>query len=388
MPGLQDWDGRVAVSDDGAIYLAFSDGEDVTLVRYGAAGSESWRRRFVTSNVRVAAIAAAPDGGVVLVATYDVRWTSPGRAPFEDRVIGSDVAVVAMDAAGAVRWQRFITSTGWDTAGGVVAEGDRVVVTGSLGGRFDFGGGPLVGRGDHDAFVAIYDAAGEHVASHVFGGGGSETHVVAAFAPDGDLFVAGFSGAGVDLGGGPTSRTLGCFVGRVGVPAFTHRWSRFVQCSEAFGLAYRASGELLLGLEVTSSADFGGVTTTLPSGDLAQLVLALDGTTGAARWARGASGRFSQRARGPVVDARGGVWLAASLPWSAGREDVVLLGIGELADDPLVRSYGGAGRDMATGLATRGDTLALAGRFGAAASFGSGTVTPTDVDVFLVVLGL
>ena len=79
----------------------------------------------------------------------------------------------------------------------------EVVLTGSFGAQIDFGGGALTSAGDHDVFVARFDADGEHVWSQRFGDAGYQNGVAAIWSPAGQLALAGEFYGTVDFGGGP-----------------------------------------------------------------------------------------------------------------------------------------------------------------------------------------
>lgn len=386
--GVPDWDGRVAVSPDGHVTLAYSRPRgDVELVRYTPSGEVAWRRAFRTYATRVGGLAAADDGSVVLAATYEISWASPGR-PTHDGVSGSDVAIVAIDASGTVRWERFVETDGADRAGAVALAPGRVVVSGSVSGTFDYGGGPLYADFFRDAFVLEMDEDGGYVDARVYGLRGTEEPVFVDVGPDGEVVLAGLSGAGVDFGGGPTSSVSEGFVAKLG-PDYAHRWSIAVPAEEIHGVAVDASGTVYVTGTIDRTTNFGGdVSLTVPRFDQAAFLLALDGVTGVARWVRGIASSYVELGRGPVVDARGRLWWGATVDGSIGNHDAVLVAYDASGMRRFLRSYGSTGSDLVTGIAESGDTLAFAGRFRGSATFGDRIETSTDHDVFLLVLGL
>jgi hypothetical protein len=381
-----EWDGRVAVSPDGAVVLAYSSPfGSVWLVRYAPDGALSWSRELVTYAVRVGDVAAAADGSVVLTASFESSWRSPGRATHVG-VSGSDVAIVSFDAAGLVQWERFVETDGADYAGGVAIAPGRVVVSGSVGGAFDYGGGSIDADFFRDAFVLELDeASGTYVDAHVYGDRGSEEPVFVTIAPDGDVVLAGYSGAGVDFGGGPTSTVRGGFVARLS-PTYAHRWSRAVRADTLHGVAVDASGDVYVSGGIDRSVDFGdGV--SLDAGGT--FVLAMDGATGSSRWAARVAGGYVDLGRGPVAAATGTLWVGGTnTAGSMGSFDAVLAAYDADGNERYRRMYGSTASDVATGIATAGETLAFAGRFHDSASFGGRTETSTDFDVFLLVFDL
>ncbi len=383
-----EWDGRVAMSDDGSVYLAYSTpGDSVQLVRFTPDGVESWTQTFYTSAERVGGIAATADGGVVLTATFRSSWSSPGL-PARYSAGSTDVAVVALDSAGAVRWQYFVRSTGRDLAGSVAVAPSRVVVAGSVGGSFDYGGGTLYADPFRDAFVVVLDDAGAYVGARVYGDGGTEQPVYVALAPDGDIVVAGESGAGVDFGGGRTSSTTGGFVARLG-PDFTHRWSRSLPVAHVDGVVAGAEDVYVSG-SVERTTDFGGgVTLTVPRFDQAAFLVALTGTSGTARWVAGHVGTYVEQACAPVIEAGGDVWSGASAPAGLGGYDAVLSAWNRTSGaESFTTILGGSSEDLVSGLAIGSGRLAIAGRFEGTAYFGGRAESASDRDVFVVVFEL
>ncbi|WP_437553666.1 hypothetical protein WME97_19070 [Sorangium sp. So ce367] len=90
----------------------------------------------------------------------------------------------------------------------VDADGN-ILVTGGFDGTVDFGGGPLVGTGNIDAFVLKLDPVGNHLWSRRFGDLSSvvEAQVGLAIAADasGNIAIEGRFGGTTDLGGGPVT---------------------------------------------------------------------------------------------------------------------------------------------------------------------------------------
>ncbi|MFK7988367.1 MAG: hypothetical protein AB8I08_20265 [Sandaracinaceae bacterium] len=374
--GRVEWDGRVAIDDGGTVYLAWSwSGGAAEVAAFDPDGALRWTREVASAAERVGDVVALPSGGVAV--SVEVRTVATS----------TDVLVVAYEADGAERWRRRIASGGVDRTGGLAARGDRLAIAGSLGGSFDFGGGTLVADTFRDAFVTLVDAAsGAHVAAGVWGRRGTERPVYASFAPDGDVIVAGYSGAGVDFGGGPTSTVTGGFLARLG-PDLVHRWSRAVGASDIHGAAMSGDTIYLTG-QIERATDWGdGVGFEVGPGRSAAFLLAVDSTTGTSRWAEGIDGNFSAPGSRPAVDTEGRVWFGTST--GAGRFEAEFIARAD-ASAPFHRQTFAAsdGRVLATGVATNGARLAFAGRFDGSLTLGGVPETPSDFDVFVVVFDL
>ncbi|MEZ4397807.1 MAG: FlgD immunoglobulin-like domain containing protein [Candidatus Krumholzibacteriia bacterium] len=127
-----------------------------------------------------------------------------------------DVFVASFDAAGQHEWSAAYGGSGDDRGLGVSFDAaGNLAVTGRMSGTVDFGGGPLseVGGGG-DLFLAIYDAAGLHRASRIYGGPMLDASLLVEHAPGGELVVSGYAQAGFDLGGGAFASNQS-FVGRL-----------------------------------------------------------------------------------------------------------------------------------------------------------------------------
>lgn len=382
------WDGRVAVSASGDIYVAFSDtDEDVHLVRFAPDGTVVWRQRFRTYARRVDALAAG-EGFVVMAATYEIRWSAPGL-PTTYSTTGRDVAIVAVEDDGTVRWQRFVDAAGDDSAGGVAVAGDRVVVAGSVTGAHDYGGGSLPADLYRDAFVYEVSAAdGSYVAARVFGTRVTQRPVFVAIRPDGDVVVAGLGNYGLSFGGPPLPSYPDGFAARLG-PGLSHVWSRAFAATYVYGLTVDSRGDVFVSGQTTGPTDLGdGVSLALGRSEAATYLLSMDGDSGASRWATPIAGGAHDEPRGLAVDARDHLWVAAASSGGLGGADAILASVDPSGRIVYSHAFGGADADVATGVAIAGDTLAFAGRFTGRASFGGSAVTSTDFDVFVLSMGL
>lgn len=108
-----------------------------------------------------------------------------------------------------------------------------VVLAGSFRGAVDFGGGPLLGTGDNDVFIAKLSAfTSEHVWSRAYGSvdaGGNPNDVATGIATDadGNVFVTGHTRGEIDFGGGPRCASGGRQVFLLGLsPSGEHLFSR------------------------------------------------------------------------------------------------------------------------------------------------------------------
>ena len=152
--------------------------QTVTSVAVDAAGSAFVVGNF-TSSVKVGALNLLSAGGV-------------------------DMFVAKLDGpAGNVTWgQRLGGITTDDMRGVAVDSAGSPILTGSVGGVVDFGGGQLPFGGGRDVFAVKLTAAGQHAWSKTYGGSGNESGDGVAADVTGNVILSGtYAANGVNFGG-------------------------------------------------------------------------------------------------------------------------------------------------------------------------------------------
>jgi hypothetical protein len=184
----------VAVSGDGSVYVVGQTGgvlgdssagsADAFVRKYDANGNVVWTRQFGTITVDIATgVAVAVDGSVFVVGNTG--------GVLGDSSSGSvDAFVRKYDANGNVVWTRQFGTTDEDIASGVaVAVDGSVYVAGETEGGLE---GSIAGG--FDAFVRKYDAAGSVVWTRQFGTAADDGASGVAVAGDGSVSVVGYTG--------------------------------------------------------------------------------------------------------------------------------------------------------------------------------------------------
>jgi len=145
--------------------------------------------------------AIAVDGsGVALGGEFSGSFDFAGRTLGGG---GNDAGVLVVDRMGVPRWGRsFGGPQSDDVAAVAFGPGGEVYVAGELERAVDVGGGALAGNADDDAFVAAYDADGNHLWSIVIGLETGQTVRALAVDSTGALYAAG-NGGPIDVGAGP-----------------------------------------------------------------------------------------------------------------------------------------------------------------------------------------
>ncbi len=139
-------------------------GGDVFLAKYDAAGVHQWSARYGgTSGDRGLDVDVDPAGNIAVSGRF--RGTASFGGGSFASAGGDDIFVARYDASGAHEWSRAFGSNATDIGGNQIPEGGNAVcidaagntiATGACAGTVDFGGGPLVGTGREDVFVAKY----------------------------------------------------------------------------------------------------------------------------------------------------------------------------------------------------------------------------------------
>ena len=156
---------------------AGAGGRDLWVVALDGAGAVRWERRFGGPDDDMAYAVAADGAGGAVVAGYVVAG-APGARDFDWRVI-------ALDAEGSVRWEMRLDRTGFDlaTALAVTADGGAVVAG-------------ISGRRDRDVRVARFDGDGVVRWERVLGGPKRDTIWGLATTPDGPVLAGSTGSAG------------------------------------------------------------------------------------------------------------------------------------------------------------------------------------------------
>ncbi|MFO0756804.1 MAG: SBBP repeat-containing protein [Byssovorax sp.] len=247
----------------GGVLTSASVGEsDVLIAKYSPAGAHLWSKRFgAAGNQYARSIAVDSQGNAVITGFFF------GSIDFGGGVLASagatDVYVAKFSPAGALLWaKRYGNVSGQESYGVAVDAADNIVVTGTLKGTMDFGGGNLTSAGLGDVFVAKLDPAGNHLWSKHFGDAADQTSAAVAVDPAGNVIVVGgFSGT-INFGGGN-------IVSAGGIDAFLVKLSPNGDYMMArvgagtnnqtlSGVSADAFGNLSATGYISDSADFGG----------------------------------------------------------------------------------------------------------------------------------
>lgn len=188
--------------DFGGGALTCAGGEDIFIAKFGSDGAHRWSKRFGDMDYQEAnAVAVDATGNVIVTGWFF------GAVDFGGGALTSadsmDIFIAEFGSDGAHLWSKRFGDGDDQEAKAVAADalGD-VIVTGSLEGTVDFGGGALRSAGAKDIFVAKFGSDGAYLWSERFGDGSDQMAYAIAADNGGNALVAGYFAGAVDFGGG------------------------------------------------------------------------------------------------------------------------------------------------------------------------------------------
>jgi hypothetical protein len=184
----------------------------------------------------------------------------------------TDLFLAELDGSGNVTWGQIIGTAKNDVATNVAVDSSgNVIVTGAVGGSFNFGGGSQVvaGAGQH-SFLAKYTNAGAYLGAKIFesSGGTAPSSVGIGLATDAadSIYLTGNMVENLSLGGdslvnaGPGSTSADIFLGKFDA-MLNPVWSKSfgdAKFQTAVALGYDASGKrVVLAAEIAGGVNFG-----------------------------------------------------------------------------------------------------------------------------------
>ena len=202
----------VAALADGGLVTAFStsgevggtnSGErDVVLMALGKDGAERWTIQFGGPRTDSPLGVSVSDDGNIYVGGYtegDLAGQNQGSA---------DVWIAQFDADGVEQWRAQFGGDQWDRGFDITAVDDGVYITGYTASVLD----PATDKGGFDGFAAKFDAEGAMSWIRQFGTDGTDWGQGSAPAPDGGLYVTGYTEGDF---GGPNVGDKDAFVLRI-----------------------------------------------------------------------------------------------------------------------------------------------------------------------------
>lgn len=386
---------------------------------HSAAQSLEWAQQASgTGFQETRSMATDAGGNVFVVGTFEGTTSfGPGVANLNSEGI-FDVFFAKYDPSGNVAWVKGIGGTGVDAGFGIALDaGGNICIAGNFSGTADFDAGPgvfqLTSHGSFDAFLAKYDADGNLLWAHHFGGTQFEEARCVAVAESGDILLAGVFSGTADLDPGPgntgfeASGGNDMFFARYS-PAGDLLWAKQLEgdgSERVMSMTMGQQGHIFLAGHFGGTIDFdpSGVTQHQSAAGDSDLFFARYDGDGNLDWANSVGGFFFEEVRGMAVDRFDNVYLtgrfAETLDFDPGPgvSELDHAGINDAffakydASGALVWAHSISSEDNDMGDAIAVDTLGrvyITGHFINTADFDPGpavhTLTGTgDFDIFL-----
>ncbi|WP_419849172.1 hypothetical protein [Candidatus Poriferisocius sp.] len=156
---------------------------DVYLARYSPEGVLQWARQMGgPQNDSPLGVSVAPDGSIYVGGFTEGDYAAPNQG-------SADVWLSRHDADGEELWRRQFGGPAWDRGFDVTAFDGGAYVTGYTASTLD----PESDLGGFDGFAAKYDADGNQQWLRHFGTDATDWGQGSALAPDGGLYVTGYT---------------------------------------------------------------------------------------------------------------------------------------------------------------------------------------------------
>lgn len=278
-----------------------------------------WARSGVGQDYdQCSAVATDPSGNVIATGYFSSDEIAFGSITLINNTPGfSDLFIVKYDPNGDVLWAQGLGgdfddrgfSVATDASGNILLAGNFASTTITVGGQtFTNAGSP------GDILLVKYDAAGNVLWATREGGPALEIPYACAFDDGGNMIVAGrFSSNSITFGTTTLLQagSMDVFVVKYDA-AGNVLWATGAgggSNDEAYALAVRSDGDIIVAGYFTQEADFG--TITLPNPGLANIFLAqCDGAGGNFEWATSVSSDGDERALSIALDASDNIYAA------------------------------------------------------------------------------
>jgi hypothetical protein len=237
---------------------------DVFLVKYSPTGGHVWSKRFGGTSSDVPLGMAVAGGGNIAITGY-FQGTANFGGQNQTSAGANDIFAASYDPNGREIWSKAWGNSSDDRGTSIAIDGQgSVIVTGSFTGDVDFGGGRIPNSGGSDIFLVKYSSNGMHQWSRSYGTTAAVGDIANAVAVDGanNVLLTGSIVGAVDFGGGALAGngSYDVFVAKFR-PDATHLWSKRAGAlydDHGWGIAADSTGNVLSTGDFYQSINFGG----------------------------------------------------------------------------------------------------------------------------------
>ena len=304
--------------------------DDAFIVKLGPQGNHLWSKKFGDINSQVPhGVAVSAAGDIAMVGDFQTNMT------FDAIAINStgdtDAFVAVFDSAGNAKWAKAFGDLAAQSAHAVSFDATgNVLITGDTSGAIDFGQGAQALTGTDNAWAAKLSGAGAVTWGKLYGASKASGEGIGADAM-GNVFLAGDHEGKIDFGGGALDNTFGpnVYVAKLD-PLGKEIWSHTYgdsQSQHTKGLSVDGKGHAVIVGSFSGAIDFGKG--KLASGGGVDGFVAKLDTQGCGIWQKGFGDASFQSASGVSADTMGNVLITGSIAGTANLGGAVLTANGD-----------------------------------------------------------
>jgi hypothetical protein len=388
----------------GGSTLTSAGSSDIFVAKFNPAGQLLWAKSFGDAEIQsTSSVGVDSSGNVYLTGIFRGSVNFGGGPLTAAGQFFVDIYLAKLSSDGNHVWsKRFGDDNVQNARGLAIDTAGNVLLTGFFQNDVNFGGATLTSAGLYDIFLAKFNSDGMHLWSRRFGDAGADQNGKAVAVDSmGNVYLAGDVGGSTDFGNGAmmASATKVAFVGKfdsLGVPMWVKLSTGMgTDKAGANAVAVGPNGEVAIGGNFRGAFDLGGGSVTNLSGDDA--FVTLFDNMGMHTFTKTYGDVDSQTALGVAVAANGDVIttgnysgmmdVGTGMPvTSAGGFDGYSVRWDNKGCTRWLRTYAGNMAHLTQGLALDPTTggFAITGSFNGTADFGTGALTASEDDVFLI----
>ena len=387
----------------GGTTLTSSGMDDVFVAKFSPNGQLMWAKGFGDGNIQTSAGIGVDSGGNVYVTgNFKGSINFGGGALSAAGTLFADVFLAKLTSDGSHVWSKNFGDTNVQNAQGLAVDtaGD-VVIAGFFQNDVNFGGNTLTSAGLNDMFVAKFTTAGAHQWSRQIGDAADQNGRAVAMDTTGNVYLAGDVVGTINVGLGAMTATgapsaLVAKFDALGNAAWAKLSTGAAMSKAVAGaIAVGSNGDVAVGGSFRGAFDLGGTPATSAGSDDAFVTLLT--SAGAHTYTKTFGDSQSQTVTGVAIAPNGEVFAAGNFSGSidletgmpmtsAGAFDGFLARLDSKGCPAWLRTYPGpmvtSMKAMALDPTTGG--VALTGSFNGSADFGTGMLTATTDDVFVM----